>query len=124
MLSPRKHRFRDWPRTGSTTRPPTGAYPPSWACRPDANIGAATGSIVAIDIDPPPMVVTAALAELESQAGHAADDMARADRKRWCPSLFPRPDSGSTIRNSAGRLGPGIDIVVLVAMSSCHRARM
>jgi hypothetical protein len=71
-----------------------------WSCRPDANIGAATGSLVGIDIDPRHGGTPATLGSLPATW--------RAATGGGGTHLFFR--ATSEVRNSAGLLAPGIDI--------------
>lgn len=80
-----------------------------WQRWPDANVGVCTGSesgLVVIDVDRRPggLGTLTQLERMHGQIPSTAMVMTGTGRHYW----FAHP--GGTVRNSAGRLGPGIDV--------------
>jgi hypothetical protein len=79
-----------------------------WAARPDANIGAATGHIIGVDVDPRHGGDTA-LGKLEGKHGSLPRTW-RVITGGGGEHVYFRAPATPQIRNSAGKLGHGIDI--------------
>ena len=79
-----------------------------WTARPDANIAIATGAVVVLDVDPRHRG-DASLAELERKHG-ALPTTARVRTGGGGLHVYLQPPPGVTIRNSASKLAPGLDI--------------
>jgi hypothetical protein len=79
-----------------------------WTSRPDANVGVDTERLVVIDIDPR-HAGDRSLAELELLNGSLPPTW-RAKTGGGGTHLWFAPPAGTVIRNSAGRLGAGLDI--------------
>jgi Bifunctional DNA primase/polymerase, N-terminal/Primase C terminal 1 (PriCT-1) len=80
-----------------------------WRNRPDANIGLVTGTIIVIDVDPR-HGGDRALAEIESKHSPLPSTW-RVTTGGGGEHIYFRAAPGhAPIRNSAGRLGPGIDV--------------
>jgi hypothetical protein len=77
-----------------------------WSARPGANIGAATGGIVGIDLDPR-HGGDVTIAELEAKHGRLPRTWRARTGSGGEHVYFRAPRE---IRNSAGKLGPGIDV--------------
>jgi hypothetical protein len=78
-----------------------------WHCRPDANIGCATESIVVIDIDPRH---GGALATVENAHGRLPPTWAAATGGGGSHIYFQAPPAPALICNSTSKLGNGIDV--------------
>jgi hypothetical protein len=79
-----------------------------WSIAPDCNVGVATGSAVVLDIDPR-HGGEASLAALEREHGPFPATWQALTGGGGEHIYFSAPD-GQEIRNSAGRLGPGLDV--------------
>jgi hypothetical protein len=80
-----------------------------WSLRPDANIGGATGRIIALDIDPRHEGL-ATLARLEAKYG-ALPATWRIITGGGGEHIYFRPSPlPAIIRNSTAKLGPGLDV--------------
>jgi hypothetical protein len=80
-----------------------------WTAHPAANIGAATGQIVGLDIDPR-HGGEAALAELETKHGALPSTWRVNTGGGGLHVYFRAPPLPVIVRNSVGKLGPGIDV--------------
>lgn len=79
-----------------------------WTARPDANVAVATGAVVVLDVDPRHHG-DASLAELERKHG-ALPTSAQVRTGGGGLHVYLQAPPGITIKNSAGKLGPGLDI--------------
>jgi hypothetical protein len=79
-----------------------------WTCQPTANIAIATGAVVVVDIDPR-HGGNAALAKLEAKHGNFPPTWRVRTGGGGLHLYFSAPPD-STIKNSAGQLGTGIDV--------------
>lgn len=78
-----------------------------WRRWPDANIGVPTGErseLLALDVDHP-----AGLDALEAEHGKLPDTRIHSTGSGGMHYLFPYP-AGANVRNSAGKLAPGLDV--------------
>jgi len=107
--SPAKHpRIRQWPRNATRDKAKIKAW---WMTWPDSNIGIVTGQvsgIVALDIDPNHGGEESLAALLRANGGEWPPTVAQHTGSGGRHMLFAYP--GHAIRNSAGRLGLGLDI--------------
>ncbi len=105
---PGKHpHLSDWPDRATRDPEAIGTW---WANWPDANVGIATGAasgVIVIDVDPD-KGGDETLAALEAELGPVPDTVevmtGGGGRHRW----FRHP--GGRVPNSAGTLGPGLDV--------------
>jgi hypothetical protein len=79
-----------------------------WHIMPEANVGLATGDIVVLDVDPP-KGGNASLATLEQTNG-ALPTTWQVRTGSGGRHFYFRPPAGVDIRNSSGRIAPGLDI--------------
>jgi bifunctional DNA primase/polymerase-like protein/primase-like protein len=79
-----------------------------WTTRPDANVAIATGPVVVLDVDPRHHG-DASLAELERKHG-AMPATARVRTGGAGLHVYLQPPPGITIKNSIGKLAPGLDV--------------
>jgi bifunctional DNA primase/polymerase-like protein/primase-like protein len=94
----------DWPNRATTDQSRITAM---WNANPNANIGIVTGErsgLLALDVDDP-----ASLDELEAKHGELPATRTHATGSGGMHYLFRYPP-GETIRNSAGKLGKGLDV--------------
>lgn len=103
-----KHpRVRHWPRAATTDATWVSR---EWGKCPDAGIGVVTGtasSLLVVDVD----AATGgpqSLASLESQYGSLPETLTQTTGGGGKHHLFRMP--GSPVRNSVGKLGPGLDV--------------
>jgi hypothetical protein len=78
-----------------------------WRQHPQLNVGVATDNLLVLDIDPRHRGYES-LAALEEQ--HDTIPHTWAVRTGGGLHIYLRPPNGSTIGNSAGKLGPGLDV--------------
>jgi Bifunctional DNA primase/polymerase, N-terminal len=101
--------LKDWPNKATTDCDTIGRW---WGSRPDANIAVATGpgsNLFVLDVDGPEG--ERALVELERRHGDMPErycQQVTGSGKGW-QAFFKWP-SGRTIRNSARKLGSGLDM--------------
>jgi hypothetical protein len=78
-----------------------------WTARPDANVAIATGDVIVLDVDPRHRG-DRSLGELEHK--HGALPPTRRVRTGGGVHIYFKPPPNITIKNSTGKLGPGLDI--------------
>jgi hypothetical protein len=80
-----------------------------WSARPNANIGGATGRIIALDIDPR-HEGPATLAGLEAKYGALPATWRIITGSGGEHVYFRAPALPTIIKNSTGKIGPGVDV--------------